>query len=204
MTIEQIHPVLSAKLKGQAVGPRVLLDKLRLIDESSRKSSQYQDPNYLPFYYHLGKLIQTKSLLHLGFNLGLPSCCFLQGCPSVERMLCFQRSSKDFYSPRIAISNIRDIKGKNFLVDYHYGSVVDAEFIGKMSSSFDLIMVTEKVNGDKIKEDLEACWEYLNLDGFICVDHLADNKDVFSDFCKAKNRPFVIFNTRYGTGLAQK
>jgi hypothetical protein len=204
MTPEDIHPILASKLKAQAIGPRVLLDKLRLIDESSRKSSQYQDPNYLPFYYHLGKLVQPKSLLHVGLDLGLPSCCFLQGSPQVERMLCFQRASKDFYSPRIALSNIRDVKGKRFDVDTYYGNVVDGDFIKKMSLKFDMIMVTENINGDKINETLDVCWEYLNLDGFLCLDHISETKDILSDFCKARNRSLVVFGTRYGVGLTQK
>ena len=204
MTLEDIQPILSSKLKSQVIGPRVLLDKLRLIDESSRKSSQYQDPNYLPFYYYLGKLVQSKSLLHVGLDLGLPSCCFLQGSPQVERMLAFQRTSKDFNSPRIAVSNIRDIKGKRFDIDYYYGNVVDGEFVKKMSLKFDMVMITEKINGDRINETLDVCWEYLNLDGFICLDHVSETKDIFFDFCKARNRSPVVFNTRYGVGLVQK
>jgi hypothetical protein len=204
MTPEDIKPILASKLKAQAIGPRVFLDKLRLIDESSRKSSQYQDPNYLPFYYHIGKLVQPKSLLHIGLDLGLPSCCFLQGSPQVERMLCFQRASKDFYSPRIALSNIKDVKGKMFPIDYYYGNVVDGDFIKKMSLKFDMVIITEKINGDRINETLDVCWEYLNLDGFLCLDYASETKDIFSDFCKARNRPFVFFTTRYGAGLTQK
>lgn len=207
MLIDEIKTKLNERIKKQLVSTRVLLDKLRLIDSESRKSSQYQDPNYLPFYYYLGKSIFPKSIFHVGFNLGLPSCCFLQGCSSVERMLCFQRKNKEFYSPKLGLSNIKDIRGKKFNVDFYYGDLFDEECVAKMKSGFDLILITEKLNNDQINETLDICWENLNFDGFLVVDHVNSNKqvgDIFKGFSKGKNRNFEIFDTRYGTSVLQK
>lgn len=207
MLIDEMHKEINSKLRTQLVTPRVLLDKLRLIDDDSRRSSQYQDPNYLPFYYYLSKFIQPKSVFHLGLNLGLPLCCFLSGCSSAERVFCFQRKSKQFYSPRLALSNIRDVKGRKFPLDYHFGEMVDREMEEKMRPGFDLVMITEKTNGDQTSEALDVCWDRLHLDGFLVLDHAGSNLDIgriFHSFCKSKNRPFVSFSTRYGTCLVQK
>jgi predicted O-methyltransferase YrrM len=207
MLIDEVKKKVESKLNSQIMASKILLDKLRLIDEDSRKSSQYQDPNYLPFYYYLARSIEPKSILHIGLDLALPSCCFLQGSSSVDRILCFQRESKEFYSPRLAISNIKDIKGRNFNIDYYRGKASDLEFANKMSKGFDIVLITEKVNSDQINETLDICWDYLNLDGFIVVDYVLSNRsigDMFSSFCKSKNKPYFKFKTRYGTGITQK
>jgi len=198
---------LDKKLKSQIINPRVLLDRLRLIDDNSRKSSQYQDPNYLPFYYYLSKFIFPKNIVHVGLDLAFPSCCFLQGSKTTESILCFQKQKKSFYSPRLAISNIRDIKGKKIEIDYYYGNVNDLNFIKKLQKNFDLFMITENCGNDDLNEFLDIFWQYLNLDGFIVVDHIKSEKDkskIFSSFCKGKNRSYKEFDTRYGTGLVQK
>jgi hypothetical protein len=207
MLVDEIKVQIESKLKKQTISSRVLLDKLRLIDSYSRKSSQYQDPNYLPFYYYLGKFIFPKSILHVGFNLGLPLCCFMQSCSVVERVLCFQRKSKEYYSSKLGLSNVKDIKGKNFNVDFYYGDLFDLECIAKIKIGFDMILITEKLNNDQINETLDMCWENLNFDGILVVDYINSNKhvgEIFKGFSKGKNRNFEIFNTRYGTGVLQK
>lgn len=206
MQIDEIFNSLNKKLKSQIINPRILLDKLRLISEDSRKSSQYQDPNYLPFYYYLSKFIFPKNIVHIGLDLALPSCCFLQGSKTVESILCFQKKKENFYSPRLAISNIKDVKGKKFEIDYYFGNINDVEFVKKLEKNFDFFLITEKFNNDEINELLDMCWQYLSLDGFIVVDHVGEKskKEIFSSFCKGKNRDFLKFDTRYGIGLVQK
>ena len=108
--LEDIEVGLKAKLSKQPISPRVLLDRLRMLDESSRKTSQYQDPNYLPFYYYLSKSIVPKSIFCFGLDLALPICCFLNGCETAKRILAFQKAGNSFYSPRVALSNIHDIR----------------------------------------------------------------------------------------------
>jgi len=207
MLIDEIHEKVEDKLKNQLITSRVLLDRLRLIDESSRKSSPYQDPKYLPFYYYLAKAMEASSVLHIGFDLGLPLCCFLQGSASTGRTLGFQRRDKAFYSPRLALSNIKDIKGRKFESECYHGGVLDPEFHARLSRGFDLIMITERLNSDQLSETLDVCWNYISMDGFLVLDHAKADKfmgEVLSSFCKAKNRPLVFFDTRYGAGLTQK
>lgn len=207
MSLDEIQSIVKNKLDNQLITSRVLLDRLRLISEESRKSSQYQDPKYLPFYYYLSRVVFPKNIVHIGFDLALPSCCFLQGSNSANSILGFQQISEKFYSPRLAFSNIKDIKGKKFEIDYYYGKINDLDFVKKLQKNFDLCMITERLNNDQINELLDICWEYLNLDGFIVVDHLKSNKsmgDIYRDFCKSKNKSPVEFSTRYGTGIIQK
>lgn len=207
MSLEDIYKEINKKLNKQLMSPRILLDRLRLIDEDSRKSSQYQDPNYLPFYYYLSRFINPKSILNVGFYLGLPCCCFLQGSDSAEKMLGFQRVNKLFYSPRLALSNIKDIKRKKIEIDFYYGNMVDLEFQNKLTQKFDLIMLTEDMTNDQINECLDISWECLNLDGFLVCDYINSNKfikKIFSSFVKTKNRDAFYFKTRYGVGIIQK
>lgn len=196
---------LDKKIKSQIISSKVLLDKLRLVDELSRKSGPYQDPMYLPFYFHLSKFITPKSILQIGFNLGLEICCFLQGCKSVEHFFAFQKDEGKFYSERIAFSNIKDIS-KKIKTDFYYGSILDDKFLSKLNN-FDLILITEKNDFDKIMDALNICWNKLNFNGYLVVDYLDYNKKIrkiFLDFCKINNRQGETFKTRYGVGILRK
>lgn len=204
--LDELITQLKEKMKKQHVPPRILLDRLRLIDEGSRRSGQYLDPNYLPFYYHLSGLISPQDVLHIGLELGLPSCCFLLGSKTASSMTCFQRRLSGFYSPRIALSNIKDVKGRKFPVEFYNGLIIDREMQDKMSKGFDLVMITEKTSPDDLQEILDVTWERLRLDGFVVVDHISEKERamVFNNFCKTKDRPFFNIQTRYGVSIVQK
>lgn len=207
MIVEELEPKLREILRKQPMPPRVLLDRLRLLDENSRKTSQYQDPNYLPFYYHLSKFFTPKSLMDVGLDLGLPLCCFLAGCRSAEGAVLFQRRDKNFYSPRIAMSNIRDVSPRGFKTEFHHGIISDADLDAKMSGGLDLVLVTGSFGADEMREILDVCWGRMRLDGVLVADRVnSDRKvgEVFKDFCKVQNRPCIVFDTRYGNGMTQK
>lgn len=206
MKISEIKNDLNRSLNNQFISPKILLDKLRLIDENSRKSGQYQDPSYLPFYYHLSKFIFPKSLLQIGLHLALPTCCFLQGNKSVEKILTFQNLDNKFYSERLAISNIKDVS-KKIEINYYSGKIFDYEFQKRLENKWDLIFINEISNEEYIKDVLNICWQYLNLDGIIVIDNAISEKiinSVFLNFCKIQNRECFLFKTRYGTGIIQK
>lgn len=205
MSLKDFSKDLDKKLKLQLISSRVLLDKLRLVDESSRKSGQYQDPLYLPFYFHMGKFMNPKAVLQIGLNLGLEFCCFLQGNKTPNYFFAFQNNDGNFYSERLAFSNIKDIS-KKVKTQFYYGSILDEDFLSKLIN-FDLILITEKSNFDKIMDALNICWNKLNLDGFLVVDYLNYDKKIkkiFLDFCKVKNREGFVYETRYGVGIVQK
>jgi len=206
MDLKKLKSEVEAALSSGLVGTGVLLGRIRLIDEDSRKSPQYQDPNYLPFYYHIAKHLNAPSILHVGFNLALPLCCFLKGSPSAVRATGLQLESAEFYSPRLAFANVRDVRSKKFPLDFHLGKVTDEPFTKMISRGIDLAMITEKV-GFGLSDVLEVCWQNLNLNGFLLLDRAPPESPegrLFSDFCKAKNRDFVFFDTRYGTALSMK
>jgi hypothetical protein len=205
--LEKIKQEVDNKLRAQTISPRILLDRLNFLDDNSRKTSQYQDPNYFPFYYYLSKSLNSKTILQVGFDLALPLCCFLTGSPSTERVLAFQKKESSFYSPRIASLNIKKVRPSNFSVSFHFGSFLDKPFESMISSGFDLALITCKLKDDELNDILYLSWKYMKLDGFILVDHMKSNLkcfEVFKSFCKVQNRDFVLFETRYGNTLVRK
>lgn len=205
--LEVIEKQLNTKLKNQPISSKVLLDRLRLLDENSRRTSQYQDSTYLPFYYYLSCLVSPKSIFNVGLNLGLPICCFLTGNKKIERILGFQKKDDHFYSPRIAFSNIKDVKPSGLKLDYYFGSILDKELEIKLSLGFDFVIISSKIEADEFNNVLNISWDHLSLDGFLVTDYInSDSKtgNVFKNFCKSKNLDYLIFNTRYGNGIVRK
>lgn len=202
--MKDFKKLLEDDLNKQYVSPKILLSKLRLIEEESRKSPQYQDHFYLPFYYHLGKYIEPKKILQIGLNLGLEICCFLQSNNSTEDFYGFQNKDNNFYSERIAISNIKSTK--KIKINYYYGQIYDQKFLDDLNN-FDMVIINEKSNFDQINDTLDICWKYLNLDGVLVFDNVNYDKKInkiFFDFCKSQNREGQTYKTRYGTGIVQK
>jgi hypothetical protein len=203
--LQELKEKLEKKRSKQLISSQILLGKFRLLDEKSRSSGPYQDPLFAPFYYQLGKLISPKSFLEVGFRLGLLSGCFLKSCKSVERFLAFQPVADEFYSPRLAAANIRDVYKKEF--DSYIGNLTDVEFEQKLKSKFDIVCVNEQLTYDKMRDCLDLMWENINLDGYLVlnyVDSYEPNKDAFETLCKVVQREPIYFKTRYGTAIVQK
>jgi hypothetical protein len=205
MTLSDLKTQLDTKLSKQ-FSARVLLDNLRLINESSRKTSPYTDPLYVPFYYHLGSIVQPKTLIEIGFRLGLFSACFFKGCKTVESALGFQEKDDDFYSPRLGIANVRQSYKKEFGV--YVGSTLDDEFhtlLGR--NQWGIAIFNEETGYDKHLAYLDLVWPHMELNGFLVMDYISRHtpaKQAFFDFCKSKSRSPVTFETRYGVGIVQK
>ena len=204
--LNELKVNVEANLKKQIVNSKILLDQFCLIDEDSRKTAAYLDPNYSCFYYHLGKYIEPNSLCEFGFDLGLLSSCFLISCKSVERFFGYKKQSEEFSSMRIGASNIKLVlkKEKNF----YTGNLFDQEFIDIFSpNSWDLVILNCEDKYDKHLEYLEVIWSSLSENGLIIAEYIdrhTPGKDAFFAFCVSKNRKPVIFQTRYGTGVLQK
>lgn len=193
-------------LKKQIVNGRILLDRFKVIDEDSRKTSEYSDPRHFPFYYHLGKYIFPKNVVEIGLDLGFSVGCFLKSCKSVENFFGFKEKDNEFYSSRIAEKNIKsNYKGK--IITY-VGSIIDENF-EKITSKYnwDLIFLNEKMDYDNYLDVLEVLWNYMNLGCYMVFDYISVHKDsekAFLNFCKIKNVNSIRFNTRYGIGILQK
>lgn len=204
--LKNIVSNLKNDLKAELISPRIILSSLLFIQESSRKSSAYTDPLYMPFYYHLGKHISPKNYIQIGLNLGLSSACFFKGCKTVKDFLAFQRKSEVFYSSRLSVKNVKNHYKENF--NLHHGDFYDKIFEDVVfSKKWDLIMVDERLLYDSHLRCLEILWPALEHDGIMVVDRVLSDKsakDSFKNFCNIKNRESHIIKTRYGVGLVQK
>jgi predicted O-methyltransferase YrrM len=206
MDLQELKLKLTDKLTKSVLNSRILLDKMRLIDESSRETAAYTDPTYAPFYYYLGTMVKPKRVMEMGFRLGLLSSCFLKGCNTVEKFLAFQEQSNSFYSERLGRANVRDSYKKS--MDIHVGLCTDDGFVSKLSANeWDLVIVNEEMTYDKHMTYLDLLWPHMALDGLIVMDYVVRHPPAgqsFRDFCKAKGRVPVELPTRYGVGIVQK
>jgi len=206
--LEILEKEINDRLGRQSISSRVLLDRLALLDDASRKTGQYQDPRCLPFYYYLAKSLNPRVVLQVGLDIGLPLCCFLMGCATVEKVLAFQkRDASSPYSPRVASSNIKKAKPSGIDFDFYLGQFIDEPLESMLSSGFDVALVSCDLRGDELNDALYILWKHLNLDGFLVLDHMRsdeDSFDVFRSFCKAQSRDYLFFNTRYGNAVVRK
>ena len=206
MDLKKLKSDLESDLASQRVSSKILLNKFILLDEDSKKTMAYTDPKYMPFYYYLGKIIQAKNIVEIGFNLGLSSGCFLQGSTDVENLLVFQQKSKEEYYPRLAYKNIKNIYKKGFY--YYYGNVVDEEFTKKLNLfKWDVIIVNEQLEYDAMLLYFDVAWQHLCVGGLIVSDYVNKKdsvKEAFDNFCKIKNRKCIKLDTRYGIGIVER
>ena len=205
LSFESLASDLSSRLASQSVTSSVLLGGARLIDDSSRLSGQYQDPNYLPFYYHVGRVFDPGRILCVGLDLGLQVSCLLKGCSQPESAFCIQEKSDSFYSPRLAISNVRASAGRRFPVAVHVGGLNDPG-VFESCRGIEAAIITGEMAGDPLMESMSLCWSMLSDGGILCVDRLScgHSEDVFRDFCRARGASSAFFGTRYGSGIASR
>ena len=203
MDLQELRDLIDPALKKGAVSPRTLLDRLAVANETTRKTAGYQDPLFTPFYYHLGKHVEPKTLVEMGYGLGLLSSCFLTSCKSVKHFLAFEPASDSFYSPRLATVNVRRFyKGD---LDFYCGKATDTAFMDQLCPC-EVASVHYESSLDDMRCCLDLLWEHLESDGFIVMDYLSKHpgQEAFDTFCKIVNRKPVFFETRYGTGIVQK
>ncbi len=203
MKLEEIKVQIEAKLKKR-LPAHIFLDRMRLIEEDSRRSLAYNNPTYVPFYYWLGTILETKTLLEVGFRLGLLSGNFLKSCKTVNYFLALQETKPgEFYSERVGKSNIKDHYKGNFYI--HAGKYDDDLFTTKLNSiEIDLAIINEEVSYDKHRLYYDLLWPQVAKNGIIVVDYLNKYKPsliAFKDFCTSVNREPVYVNTDYGVGM---
>jgi hypothetical protein len=204
MEIIDFKKQLENSFNKQTISSRVLLSSFRLIHETSKKTGAFQDNRYTPFYYHLGKFVEPKNIMEVGFYIGLLSGSFLKSCNSVQRFLAFQPKMDGYYSSRLGSANIRDSYKGEF--EFYQGNLTDEKLFAN-TQELDMVIVNEEVNYDEHRVHLDILWEHLSLGGLVVMDYVdawQPAKDAFIDFCKVKNREPHVFKTRYGTGIVQK
>ncbi len=205
--LEELKSKIENDLKNQAISPKILLDNLSILNEQSRKSSSYVDPNYIPFYYHLGKYLNVKKMIEIETGAALHSCSFLKSCKTIETFLAFQSKKDDFFSSRFAYKNIK----KNYKGDFdlYYGNIKDNNFEVKVNKhNWDLVLFNEEeMSYDSLLFTFSKLWLNLESDGLFVVNFvnsIDSVKKCFNNFCKIQNIKNVILNTRYGTGIIKK
>lgn len=192
---------LTAKLNSHLT-THLLIPHAHLIDEASRQTAAFSDPLYLPVYYHIGSLLSARSVVEVGFGLGLSAACFVRGCPTVAKYLGFQ-DRLDGYSSRVGERNLRR----------HYsGELVTAagtppDLAARLDGLWDVAIISQELNGDLVSSYMDVLWKNLPEQGLIIVDYI-DKKDsikqAFCDFCKIKNRESNLYKTRYGLGIVKR
>lgn len=206
MDLFDLKNTIEPKLRKGYVTSKVLLGRARFIDDTSVKSPAFNDPAYLPFYFHLGGMVKATSLVHVGLDLGLPASCLAQGCPSLTDVLGFQRQGDEFYSSRLAVGNVRDHFKGNLAV--HVGEMADAAFAGGLGArEWDVAVVTDRTDYAGHRAAFESLWGRMAFKGILVVDFLSRHEPLrraFDDFCRASNRDPVTVATRYTVGIIQR
>lgn len=202
----KVFDEIVGKIQKASIPPRILLSKFRFIDEASRYSRECLDPYYMPFYYFLGRHIPAKSLVEIGFGLGLNASCYLMGSPDTETYLSVQEPPQEYYSSRIGIGNVKRVWRHPFFV--HVGNVHDEVFTDKLiEHKWDVALISDKKEYDIHMMWLNTLWETMKDDGVICMDYTTSHKQAeraYNDFCVIKHREPYVFPTRYGVGIIVK
>jgi hypothetical protein len=205
ITLQELKKRISKKLESSVLSSKILKSRFKVGND--RPVALFSDPTYMPFYYHLGRVLSTsKKLIEFGFDLGMPSGCFFQGCPGVEHFLAFRKDSEHFFAKRLGISNIHNILKKKF--DLWIGKESDPEFIkAVLLHKWDCAIISdEKQKETTYRSYLDLIWNQMTDGGVIVMDHLNETavKEAFVKFCKLQSREPVFIETLRGTGILQK
>lgn len=205
ITLREIRRDINKLLEKTVLTPKLLLSKLKVgINQSYGILS---DPTYLPFYYYLGTLLpETKNLIEIGFDLGLPSCSFMNGAKNVNTFLAFRKKDKQFYTKRLGVANVHNTLKKKFSL--WEGGESDPELIKMvLTCSWDCVLIADQTNNEKTqKAYLDLVWSQISNGGIVVVDFLKTEEinRAYLSFCKTHNREPFTLNTFRGTGLIQK
>ncbi len=185
----------------------IFLDRMRVIEEESRKSFAYNNNTYVPLYYWLGKVFKAKTLVEIGFRLGFLSGTYLKSCKETKYFLALQEAKVgEYYSYRLGRSNVRD-NYRGYFFPY-VGKCEDNVFLTKlMALEVDLAIINEEVGYDRHRLYYDMLWPQMKKDGLILVEYIKKYKPsaiAFKDFCISQNIKPIYINTSYGVGIIKK
>jgi predicted O-methyltransferase YrrM len=178
---------------------KILMSRFCFLTEGSKFTQMMADPKYFPFYYQLGKRVQPRRLLEVGFGLGFISGCFLQGCKTVEEFTAYHSPKNEFYTFKLGRRNVFSVYKNKF------------KFINdilELSGEYDLVIINDdNYTIDDYRAILDKTWEHLSYGGLFVIDHARYGnmgKQILPDFFKIVNREPNFVNTRYGVVLLKK
>ena len=197
---------LEKDLTKSIVTTNTLTSGFKFIDESSRRSGAFNDPLYIPFYYHLGKYLKPNNLLEIGTDLGFISSCFLKSCKTVDYLLTVQNKSNNHWDEKLGRSNIKRNYKKT--LELYHGDLLDKDLLDKIESkTFNLAIINFQGSYDNLFTLCDFIYLRLNEDGFIVMDFIKSNKkneEIFFNIANGYKKEYKVFNTRYGTGVIKK
>jgi len=198
-----VEKSVNERVNAGVMSGRALLSTFRMLDEASRLTPAYSDPRYAPFYYILGQERPAKYLLEFGFGIGIASGCYVRGCKTVEKILTFQESGKNYYSPRIGIHNLKNyFRGS---LDVYVGKATDEIFETKLTAQkWQVVFLNEEKDYDTLMLYLDLIWENMEELGTLVVEYARSNDIVakaYADFCKRRGRATRILPTKFGVGI---
>lgn len=205
IALQDLKRKISNKLENNTLPAKVLQSQFKI--GFDKPVALFGDPTYMPFYYHLGKTIRNaKNLIEFGFDLGMPSGCFMKGCTEIECFVAFRKNSNAFHSKRLGVANIHNIFKKKF--DLWIGNEADPEFVKMvLLHKWDCAIIGDREQTEQTyRAYLDLVWSQMRDGGLVIVDYLQnpDIQKVYNSFCKLQNRePFTI-NTIRGTGILQR
>ena len=184
---------------------KVLTSRFKFLNENDKKSIIYNDPFYIPFFYHLGKHINPTCFFEMGFDLSLISSCFLKSCKSVEYFLAFQQKTQDAYNEKLAISNLKTNYKKD--LNYYCGNFFDQEFLDYFDKKdFDLIIVNSQGSYDELFSAVEYAYMRLKNKGHLVFNNLNTNKnkEIFLNIAIGYKKEYKVLGTKYSVGILEK
>lgn len=194
------------QLKNSRLPTKVILNKLRIMAIDIKASYFIADPYYLPFYYYLGKNLESKNVLQFGFEKGYIAGAFVLGCNTVQNLLSLEEEHKEFYSPQFGINTLRSIYSGNKSI--HVGNINNENYLTNLKQGlWDTVLVSSTVSYDQYMMYLKTIWSYLDNNSLIFIDRVndhADAKKAMYDFAKIKNRNAFEMFSKFGTGLIVK
>lgn len=197
---------IQSDLNKSLISTKVLTSNFKFIDENNKKTCSFNDSKYIPFYYYLGKYINPKKVVELGFNLGLTSSVFFKSCKTTEYFLGIQIKTNEPWDRKLAESNLK-INYKNKF-DTYYGNISDKNFFYLVDQNkFDLCIINAIGGYDTIYTCADYIYSNLNKNSYFVMDYInksEKNKEIFFNIANGYKKEYKIFNTRNGTGVILK
>jgi hypothetical protein len=195
--LEEYFKKIEDNLKKGSITTDVIIPNVKLLNFSSKNSPEFNDFNYLPFYYHLGNYLKPKKVIQIGSKLGLVGACFLKSCKTVEEWTIYEDFNQNY---RFVDSNLRLNGCKNIL----FKNIKKDEV--ENNKNTDIAFLSEKFDNEKTVIFLEFLWNSLKNDSYLIVDYIKDDQisEIFQNFYFIKNRKPILFNTRYGLGILKR
>jgi len=190
---------IEKELNKNIISTRQLTYNFKFIDNNSKKTTKYNDDIYIPFFYHLGKFIEPLKVFELGINLSFLSSVFFKSCKKTEYFLGFQQKSKSYFNTNIARSNLAINYNNKY--DIYCGELSDEEFLLLFNKKFDLIIINQEYNYDKMFEITEEFYlNKLNKNGFFVFSDLTKKNifDIFKNIVKSYNPTHTVVNHKIG------